>query len=365
MRNTLGEIAKLIDGEIVGNPDIVITGVSGIKEAGLGDITFIDNSRYAHLISQTNASAVIVSYGFISNAEKPVIRAKNPSLAFQKVISLFFPSQIKHPKGIHPTAVIGKNVSLQESVALGAYAVVGDEVAIGKGTVIYPGCFIGYGASIGENCIIYSNVSIREESRIGNRVIIHSGAVIGSDGFGFVNVDGVNQKIPQIGTVEIGDDVEIGANVTIDRARFDKTIIGKGAKIDNLVQIAHNVVVGENSVIVAQAGISGSTVIGKNVTLAGQAGLVGHITVGDGVIVAAQAGVTKSVPANSIVSGYPARPHNEARRINGYIQRLPEFSETIAGLKKRLDYLEEKIDSSLKPKINKKRKIGKQKSACH
>lgn len=340
MRTTVGEIAKLVDGEVAGDSSAVITGLSGIKEARVGDITFIANNRYAHLISETKASAVIASYEFVSLSKKPIIRAKNPSLAFQKVISLFCPSQTQHFKGIHPSCVIGKNVSLGKEIALGAYVVVEDDVVIADKSVIYPGCFIGHHTSIGESCLIYSNVSIREGTEIGDRVIIHCGAVIGSDGFGFVNVDGKHQKIPQVGTVEIGDDVEIGANVTIDRARFDKTIIARGTKIDNLVQIAHNVVVGENSLIVAQAGISGSTVVGKNVTLAGQAGLVGHITVGDGAIVAAQAGVTKSVPPNITVSGYPARPHNEARKVNGYIQRLPELYETIAELKKRLEYLE-------------------------
>lgn len=340
MRTTVGEIAKLVDGEVAGDSSTVITGLSGIKEARVGDITFIANNRYAHLISETKASAVIASYEFISSTKKPIIRAKSPSLAFQKVISLFFPSQTQHFKGIHSTCVIGKNVSLGKEIALGAYVVVEDDVVIADKSVIYPGCFIGHHTSIGESCLIYSNVSIREGTEIGDRVIIHCGAVIGSDGFGFVNVDGKHQKIPQVGTVEIGDDVEIGANVTIDRARFDKTIIASGTKIDNLVQIAHNVVVGENSLIVAQAGVSGSTVIGKNVTLAGQAGLVGHITVGDGAIVAAQAGVTKSVPPNITVSGYPARPHNEARKVNGYIQRLPELYETIAELKKHLEDLE-------------------------
>lgn len=347
MKATLGEIAKLIDGDVVGDSTVVITGVSGIKEAREGDITFLANSRYAPLIEQTRASAIITSREFSpvpalrKDRHKPIIRTENPSLAFAKVVSYASPSDIQHPQGIHPTAVIGRGVSLGKDVALGAYVVVEDETIIGDAAIIYPGCFIGHHSSIGKDCLIYSHVSLREKTHIGDRVIIHSGTVIGSDGFGFVEVEGMHQKIPQLGTVEIQDDCEIGANVTIDRARFDKTIIGRGTKIDNLVQIAHNVVIGENSIIVAQAGISGSTIIGKNVTLAGQAGLVGHISVGDGAIVAAQAGVTKSVAAHTVVSGYPARPHNEAKRINACIQKLPELYEIISDLKKRIAELEE------------------------
>lgn len=342
MRNTLGEIARLIDGEVVGDQSVVITGVSGIKEAGDGDITFIANSRYAGLMEQTGASAIITSRE-VQPLKKPIIRTENPSLAFAKIVSLAAPGDARHPRGIHPTAIIGKGVSLGEQAALGAYAVVEDDVIIGDRTIVYPGCFIGHNSSIGKDCLIYPNVSIRERTDIGNRVIIHSGTVIGSDGFGFATIKGIHQKIPQIGTVEIQDDVEIGANVAIDRARFEKTVVGRGTKIDNLVQIAHNVVIGENSIIVAQAGISGSTVIGNNVTLAGQAGLVGHITVGDGAIVAAQAGVTKSVAANTVVSGYPAKPHSQAKRVNACVQGLPELYETIQDLKKRISELEERL----------------------
>jgi UDP-3-O-[3-hydroxymyristoyl] glucosamine N-acyltransferase len=341
MRSTVGEIARIIEGEVVGDPSTIITGVRGIREAKDGDITFVANSRYVHLIAQTRASAIITSKE-VSGADKPIIRADNPSLAFAKVVSLASPGDARHPRGIHPTAIIGKGVSLGKSAALGAYVVIEDEAIIGDRTIIYPGCFIGYNSSIGSDCLIYPNVSVREKVSIGNRVIIHSGTAIGSDGFGFIQVDGAHQKIPQSGTVQIEDDVEIGANVTIDRARFDKTVIGKGTKIDNLVQIAHNVIIGENSLIVAQAGISGSTVIGSNVTLAGQAGLVGHINVGDGAIVAAQAGVTKSVPANTVVSGYPARAHSQAKKVNACVQKLPEFYEIIRDLRKRISRLEEK-----------------------
>ncbi|MBU2251540.1 MAG: UDP-3-O-(3-hydroxymyristoyl)glucosamine N-acyltransferase, partial [Candidatus Omnitrophica bacterium] len=315
MRFTLRQIADLVNGELTGSPDLVITGISGIKEAKEGDITFLANSKYVSLIQDTEASAVITSREPLST-KKPLIKTDNPSMAFTAVVELLLPGSLTHPEGIHPTAVISKDAVLAEGVSVGAYAVIEKGVTIGKGTTIYSGCYIGQEAKIGKSCLIYPQVSLMNRVVVNDRVIIHPGAVIGSDGFGFVQVCGSQRKIPQIGTVLIEDDVEIGANVTIDRARFDKTIIGRGTKIDNLVQIAHNVVTGENCIIVAQAGISGSTIIGKDVILAGQAGLVGHIRIGDKAIVAAQAGVTKSVPAGVKVSGYPAKPHNEAKRVN-------------------------------------------------
>ncbi len=342
MKKTLKEIAELIEGEVVGDGSIVITGVSGIKEAREGDVTFLANPKYFSLIDKTRASAIVTSRD-VETKHKPIIRVENPSLAFAKIIASFAPAEAAHPKGVHPSVILGKNVSLGKNVAVGAYAVIEDDVSIGDNTIIYAGCFIGHHTGIGNNTLIYPNVSIRERISIGNGVIIHSGTVIGSDGFGFVTIKGQHHKVPQIGTVEIGDNVEIGANVTIDRARFDKTVVGKGTKIDNLVQIAHNVVIGENSIIVAQAGISGSTTIGKGVTLAGQAGLVGHITIGDGAVVAAQAGVTKSVPPNTLVSGYPAKPHDIAKRVNACLQNLPRLYDLVAELKKKIEELEDKL----------------------
>ena len=333
MEKTLTEIAKIIDGEVVGDGSVAIKGVSGIKEAKAGQIAFVANPKYFSLINESGASAIITPKD-VKRAAKPIVRTGNPSLAFARVVSLFTPNEIKRPQGVHPGAVLAKDVKLGKGVAIQACCVIEEGAEIGAGTILYAGAYVGQYTKIGRDCIIYPYVSIREKVSIGNRVIIHNGAVIGSDGFGFAKVRGIHHKIPQIGTVVIEDDVEIGANVTIDRARFDKTVIGRGVKIDNLVQIAHNVIIGEGSIVVAQAGISGSTVVGKNVTLAGQAGLVGHITIGEGAVVAAQAGVTKNVPAHTCVSGYPAKPHHIAKRINAYVQKLPELFKKVAQLEK-------------------------------
>jgi UDP-3-O-[3-hydroxymyristoyl] glucosamine N-acyltransferase len=349
MKFTLKEISRLVNGELVGNPDTVITGISGIKEAQEGDITFLANPKYAPLLHTTKASAVI-THKDVSNSPKPLVRAENPSLVFAQVVGLFAPKDANHPKGISAHAFVSPKAKLGLNVAVGPFTIIEDGAAIGDNTVIYGGCYIGCNAKLGEKCLIYPHVSVREKIEIGNKVIIHSGAVIGSDGFGFAQVKGIQEKIPQIGTVVIENDVEIGANVTIDRARFDKTIIGKGTKIDNLVQIAHNVVVGENCVIVAQAGVSGSTILGKNVTLAGQAGLVGHIHIGDGAVVGAQGGVTKSVPANTFVSGYPARPHEQAMRAYACVQKLPELYKKIKELEEKITRLETKLEKSRQEK---------------
>ncbi|MDD5042842.1 MAG: UDP-3-O-(3-hydroxymyristoyl)glucosamine N-acyltransferase [Candidatus Omnitrophica bacterium] len=344
MQKTLNEIAKFVDGKVIGNGDTLITGVSGIREAVKGDITFLANPKYSSLMDKTLATAVVTSFDS-QKTDKPVILTENPSLAFAKIISMFLPDDAGHFQGIDYTVVMGRNVTLGKDVAIGPYVVIGDNVSIGDNSVIYAGCFIGHHTRIGSRTVIYPHVSIRERINIGSRVIIHSGTVIGSDGFGFATIKGSHHKIPQVGTVEIADDVEIGANVTIDRARFDKTVIGKGAKIDNLVQIAHNVVIGENSLIVAQVGISGSTIIGNNVTLAGQAGLVGHITVGDNAIVTAQSGVAKSVPADTMVSGYPARPYMTNQRVNASLQNLPKLFSLVRELKKKIEELEAKLEN--------------------
>ena len=336
MQKTLREIASIIDGEIVGDENIIVTGICGIKEAKEGDITFVANSRYLPLMCHTRASAIITSKD-VKISPKTIIRTENPSLAFAKMVSLLAPNEVRRPKGIHPTAIIGDKVKVGKNVAIDPYVVLEDNIEIKDNTVLYAGVYIGHHTKIGKNCIIYPYVIIRERVVIGDRVVIHGGTVIGSDGFGFSTVQGVHHRIPQIGTVIIEDDVEIGANVTIDRARFDKTIIKKGTKIDNLVQIAHNVSIGENSIIVAQSGISGSANIGKNVTIAGQSGIIGHITIGDNVVVAAQSGVTKSIPSNTCVSGYPAKPHILAKKIHAFTQNLPELFKKVKQLEEEIE----------------------------
>jgi len=342
VKKTLNEIAKLVDGRVVGDGETLITGASGIREAAEGDITFLANSKYSGLMEKTRAAAIITSAD-AQGTDKPMILTENPSLAFAKIISMFTPDDIGHPSGIDYTAVIGKNVSLGKNVTIGAYSVIGDNAKIGDNTIIYASCFVGHHTKIGEQTLIYPHVSIRERVSIGSRVIIHSGAVIGSDGFGFATIKGLHHKIPQVGTVEVQDDVEIGANVTIDRARFDKTVIGKGTKIDNLVQIAHNVMIGENGLIVALAGVSGSAILGNNVVIAGQVGIGGHITIGDNTVVTAQSGVAKSLPADGMFAGSPARSFMTNQRMLASLQNLPKLFTQVKELKKKIEELEAKL----------------------
>ncbi|NLG12171.1 MAG: UDP-3-O-(3-hydroxymyristoyl)glucosamine N-acyltransferase [Elusimicrobia bacterium] len=343
MKLTVREIADIVSGVIVGKEDAVITGVSGIKEAKSGEITFIANNKYRPLLKSTQASAVFVPRDISNTVDASLIQVDNPSLAFAKIMAIVGPEPVMFNPGIDKTAIIGKNVVLGKNVSVQPYAVIEDNVEIGDGSVIGACVYIGHYTKTGKECLIYPHVIIRERVKIGNRVIIHPGTVIGGDGFGFATVKGAHHKIPQIGTVVIGDDVEIGSNVTIDRARFDKTDIGNGVKIDNLVQIAHNVYIGENTIVVAQVGISGSTVVGKNVIVAGQAGIIGHVTVGDNAIIGGKAGVTKDVPSNVHVTGFPAREKWEDMRIQAYSRRNPELIEKIKYLEEKIEKMEKRI----------------------
>jgi UDP-3-O-[3-hydroxymyristoyl] glucosamine N-acyltransferase len=336
---SLSELAEVVGGEVVGDGSIEIRGVAGIKEAQEGEITFLANSKYESYMATTRASAVIAESD--GQFKGSLIRIGNPYLAFLKVVRLFSETPIElYQRGIHPTSVIPSSVSLGENVSIGAYVVIGEDVRIGDRTTILPLTCVHKEVVLGDDCLVYSNVTIRERCEIGNGVIIHSGAVIGSDGFGYAREGKEHHKIPQIGIVRIEDEVEIGANSTIDRATTGITHIERGSKIDNLVQIAHNVVIGENSVLAAQVGVSGSTEVGKNVVLAGQSGLVGHIRIGDGAKVGAQGGVTKDIPPDTSVSGYPAREHSFARKICAATSRLPDLLKEFRDLQNRVDALE-------------------------
>jgi len=334
MAKSLKEIAAKINGKIIGEQDILINGISGIKEAKQGEITFLANPKYKSFIDTTKASAIITSKD-INSASKTIIQTENPSLAFTKVISMFLTKKADHHTGISEKASIAANAKIHNTASVGAFSVIEQGAVLDEGVVIYPNSYIGQNVKIGKNTTIYPNVVIREDVLIGSNVIIHSSTVVGSDGFGYVQINEEHHKIPQVGNVVIEDNVEIGSNVSIDRARFGRTIIGKGTKIDNLVQIAHNVKIGPNSLIISQTGISGSTKIGKNAIIAGQAGLVGHIELGDNVIVGAQSGVNKSISANSAVLGSPARPISDQRKIYVCMGRLPEIFELFRKIKKK------------------------------
>ena len=343
MEKTVRELAEYVHGTVIGDDQIVITAVAGIEDAEPGQITFLANPKYRAQLQQTRASAVIVAPQ-VEISGLTVIQVENPYLAFAQVLTLF--ATKRHPPvGVHETCIIGEGTTLGEQCALGAHVIIGKHVRIGEQTVIYPGVVIGDHVTIGAETLIYPNVSILQDVSIGNRVIIHSGAVIGSDGFGFAPDGAQYYKIPQVGTVVIEDDVEIGANVTIDRAALGKTHIQRGVKIDNLVQIAHNVVIGEHSILVAQVGISGSTKVGKHVTLAGQVGLVGHIQIGDNVVIGAQSGVAKSVPDRTMLSGSPAVEHNLWRKSQVSLLKLPEALKTIRSLAQRIQALEKRLET--------------------
>lgn len=340
------EIADLVQGSIEGETELDIHGVSGIREAEAGEITFLGNRKYLPDLRNTRASAIIIPDMDLDSggSAKTFIRVKNPHASFMEVVKLFARKRPDYNPGIHPSAVIGDGVSLGADVHIGANVVIQDGARLGDWTVVMAGVFVGDGTHLGNRCLIYPNVSVMDNVRIGNEVVIHAGSVIGSDGFGFAQNGNGNEKVPQVGCVEIGDNVEIGASVTIDRATFGKTIIGPGTKIDNLVQIAHNVRIGKGSILCAQVGISGSTEIGDSVVLAGQAGVVGHIRIGDGSVVGAQAGVTKPVKDGECVSGYPARPHRQAMKNLADIRRIPDLGLKIKKIEKRLEELQVELE---------------------
>lgn len=344
-RIPLRRIAELVGGRVVGDPDTVITGISGLKEAGPGDLTFVANPRYLPLLKEARASAAVVGPG-VDSPHLPLVVVENPDMAFAQVVEIFGPEPPKISPGIHPSAVIGEGVKLGDGVSVMALAVVDDGAEVADGTLIHPHVYVGRGARIGRQCILYPGVKVRERCILGDRVIIHSNTVIGSDGFGYATVEGVHHKIPQVGIVQIDDDVEIGANVTIDRARFDTTHIMAGTKVDNLVQIAHNVSIGRNCVIVSQTAVAGSTYIGDNVIIAGQTGVDGHLQIGNAVRMAARSGVTKDVPPDTVVSGFPAQAHDRELKLQASLRRVPELRRTVRQLTEEVARLWEKLKSN-------------------
>ncbi|WP_297214190.1 MULTISPECIES: UDP-3-O-(3-hydroxymyristoyl)glucosamine N-acyltransferase [Thermodesulfovibrio] len=336
----LSEIAEIFNGKIEGDSNIEISGVRGIDEAGEGDITYLASNKNLEKLKNSKASAVIVKEK-IENFSGAQLIVEFPQLVFSRLLKLFYIKPYQS-SGISDKAFVSESSKISPNVSIYPFSYIDDEVEIGENTVIYPFTFIGRGSKIGANCIIYPNVTIREGTKIGNRVIIHSGAVIGSDGFGYIFHEGKHEKIPQIGTVVVEDDVEIGANTSIDRATTGETVIGKGTKIDNLVQIAHNVKIGQNCILVAQVGIAGSSKIGDGCILAGQVGISDHVEIEGGTIITAQSGVMPGKVEKGIFSGSPIMPHREWLKSNAIFQKLPELYRKLKELEEKIKKLEEK-----------------------
>jgi UDP-3-O-[3-hydroxymyristoyl] glucosamine N-acyltransferase len=339
----LKEISELTGGRIIGDPDVEITGVSGLREARRGDVTFIAPHIKIPSVSDIKASAVIAKTE-IEGISASMLIVDNPRLTFAKVLGIFHRKPRLTP-GVSSEAIVCKSVSLGEDVAIFPHAYVSENVVIGSRVSIFPHVYLGEGVIIGDDSIVYPNVTVREGVSVGRRVIIHSGTVIGSDGFGYVtSEDGSNYKIPQIGGVVIEDDVEIGSNVSIDRATTGNTVIGCGTKIDNLVQIGHNVTIGNRCIIVAQTGIGGSVKIGDGAVIGGQTGLRDHVTIGNGAMIGARSGVARDIPDGQIFSGTPAIPHKKWLRVQSIYAKLPEYVQRIHRLEKTADREESSHD---------------------
>ncbi len=335
---TLGEIAELVGGTVVGDESVIIAGINSLENAQSGEISFLADPRYKQAVADTKASAIIVG-DEIAFYKGPQVVVADPGIAYARVAGLFAPSLPRVP-GISKQAIVHESSHIGKGTSVCPMAYVGKDATVGDDVILFPGVFVGDRVRIGDRAILYPNVTILSDCSIGNDVIIHAGTVIGSDGFGFVRSGTVSVKIPQIGTVQIDDHVEIGANNCIDRAALGKTWIKRGVKTDNLVHIAHNVVIGEDTIIVAQAGISGSVRIGREVIIGGQVGIVDHIEIGDRAMIGSQSGVAKSIPAGEAFSGAPAMPHRLFLRTSGLITRLPQINERLRTIEKKLNRLE-------------------------
>ncbi|MCP5558828.1 MAG: UDP-3-O-(3-hydroxymyristoyl)glucosamine N-acyltransferase [Verrucomicrobiaceae bacterium] len=344
---TQQKIAEIVGGKLTqGDPAAALTGLNSVAEANSGEITFLGNLRYLPTLKSTHASCVLVAPGF-NPEDAPegigLIEVENPTLAFSAVIREFAPPTRRFITGVHPSATVAASAVFDpQKVSIGPGVVIEDDVVVGDGTAIHPGAVIGMGTRIGSNCVIHANVTLKDRTLLADRVIIHSGTVIGTDGFGYEFTQGQHKKIDQLGIVQIDNDVEIGSCTTIDRARFGRTWIGEGTKIDNLVQIGHNCIIGKHCIIVSQTGISGSTRIGDFVTMGGQVGVAGHLEISSRVMLFAKSGVTKSLKEPGAYTGYPARPLMEGRKMLTYPAKVPELIDRVRALEERLASLEEK-----------------------
>ena len=331
----LAELAARLDCRLEGDGNVEISRVAGIHDAGPGDVTFLANRKYEKAMARTQASAVIAGDDAPA-APCATLRARDPYLAFARAVGLFAPDN-RPRSGVDRLAAIAADATIGSAVSIGPFVAVGDGAVIGNRTVIYPNVTIGAGARIGADCVIHSNVAIRERVTVGDRVILQNGVVVGGDGYGFVRRgDGTHEKIPQVATVVVEDDVELGANTTVDRPAVGETRIKAGTKIDNLVQIAHGVTVGRNVLMAAQVGIAGSTVVEDDVMFGGQVGVGGHLTIGRGAIAVGQSGVTNSLDPGVMVAGYPAIDAQGWRKASAVFRRLPELKRRIEALEARL-----------------------------
>jgi UDP-3-O-[3-hydroxymyristoyl] glucosamine N-acyltransferase len=341
LKLSLKKIADLVGGNVIGNDSFIIEGINSLDAAAQGEISFFADRKYKESLKKTKASAIIISEENLL-FKGPQVVVPNPALAYAKVASVFTPPLPRYP-GISEQAVLHDSTCIGKDVSIYPLVYVGEEALIGDGVIMFPGVFIGDRVKIGNGTIIYPNVTILHDCQIGKNVIINAGTVIGSDGFGFVRDGPVSVKIPQIGMVQIDDDVEIGANSCIDRAASGKTWIKRGVKTDNFVHVAHNVIIGEDTIVVAQVAISGSVNIGRQVIIGGQVAISDHVEIGDRVMIGSQSGVPKSIPSGEVVSGTPAMPHRLWLKTSGIIKRLPQFSEHLRDLEKRVAELEKNL----------------------
>ncbi len=334
---TLKQISDLVNGTLHGEETLEVSGIAGLKEAREGSLTFLFLEKYIPLVKETHASAILLQEGLNIDSDLPCIRVKDANHALAQVSELFDRPPTPPAVGIHPTAVVAPSAKIGENVSIGPLSVVERDAEIGDNSIIFSQGYVGEGVKIGKNCFLHPRVTILHRSEIGSNVILQSGVVIGSDGFGYATVAGKHTKIKQIGIVSIEDDVEIGSNTTIDRARMDRTVIKKGTKIDNQVQIAHNVQVGEDCLIAAQTGIAGSSSLENHVVLAGQVGVAGHIVIGAGCILTAKSGIAKNLTSGGVYSGRHAIPHANHMRELATQRKLPEMARELKNLRKTVD----------------------------